>query len=39
LRRTLTGLTELALVQSDLSTAAKWDISELDPLRDFNGNA
>ena len=38
--RTLTGLAEFALVQSYLSTAAKWGISKLDALRDlFNGNA
>jgi len=38
--RTLTGLTEFALVQSYLSTAAKWGISKLDALRDlFNGRA
>ena len=38
--RTLTGLTEFALVQSYLSTAAKWGISKLDALRDlFNGHA
>jgi transposase len=38
--RTLTGLAEFALVQSYLSTAAKWDISKLDALRDlFNGHA
>jgi transposase len=30
----------IALVQSYLSTAAKWGISKLDALRDlFNGNA
>ena len=38
--RTLTGLAEFALVQSCLSTAAKWGISKLDALRDlFNGHA
>jgi hypothetical protein len=38
--RTLTGLTEFALVQSYLSTAAKSGISKLDALRDlFNGHA
>jgi transposase len=38
--RTLTGLAEFALVQSYLSTAAKWGISQLDALRDlFNGHA
>jgi transposase len=38
--RTLQGLAEFALVQSYLSTAAKWGISKLDALRDlFNGNA
>ena len=38
--RTLTGLAEFALVQSYLSTAAKWGISKLDALRDlFNGRA
>jgi transposase len=38
--RTLTGLAEFALVESYLSTAAKWGISKLDALRDlFNGNA
>jgi transposase len=38
--RTLTGLAEFALVQSYLSTAAKWGISKLDALRAlFNGNA
>jgi hypothetical protein len=36
----LTGLAEFALVQSYLSTAAKWGISKLDALRGlFNGNA
>ena len=34
------GLAEFALVQSYLSTAAKWGISKLDALRDlFNGRA
>jgi transposase len=38
--RTLTGLAGFAVVQSYLSTAAKWDISKLDALRDlFNGHA
>jgi transposase len=38
--RTLTGLAGFAIVQSYLSTAAKWDISKLDALRDlFNGHA
>jgi transposase len=38
--RTLEGLAEFALVQSYLSTAAKWDISKLDALRDlFGGHA
>jgi transposase len=38
--RTLTGLAEFALVQSYLSTAAKWGISKLDALRGlFNGQA
>ena len=38
--RTLTGLAEFALVQSYLSTAAKWGISKLDALRAlFKGNA
>jgi len=36
--RTLTGLAEFALVQSYLSTAAKWGIGKLDALRGlFNG--
>jgi transposase len=35
--RTLTGLAEFALVQSYLSTAAKWGISKLDALRDLFG--
>ena len=38
--RTLTGLAEFVLVQSYLSTAAKWGISKLDALRGlFNGQA
>ena len=38
--RTLTGLTGFAIVQSYLSTAAKWGISTLDALRDlFTGHA
>ena len=38
--RTLDGLADFALVQSYLSTAAKWDISKLDALRDlFGGRA
>ena len=38
--RTLQGLAEFAVVQSYLSTAAKWGISKLDALRDlFNGRA
>ncbi len=38
--RTLEGLAEFALVQSYLSTAAKWRISKLDALRAlFKGNA
>jgi transposase len=38
--RTLTGLAEFAIVQSYLSTAAKWGVSKLDALRDlFNGHA
>ena len=38
--RTLEGLAEFALVQSYLSTAAKWGISKLDALRDlFDGHA
>jgi transposase len=38
--RTLEGLAEFAIVQSYLSTAAKWGISKLDALRDlFNGRA
>jgi transposase len=37
--RTLQGLAEFAVVQSYLSTAAKWNISKLDALRDlFNGH-
>ena len=38
--RTITGLADFAIVQSYLSTAAKWGISKLDALRDlFNGHA
>jgi transposase len=38
--RTLDGLADFALVQSYLSTAAKWGISKLDALRGlFNGRA
>jgi transposase len=38
--RTIEGLADFAIVQSYLSTAAKWGISKLDALRDlFNGNA
>jgi len=38
--RTIEGLAHFALVQSYLSTAAKWGISKLDALRDlFNGHA
>ena len=38
--RTLTGLADFALVESYLSTTAKWGISKLDALRyPFNGNA
>jgi transposase len=38
--RTLEGLAGFALVQSYLSTAAKWGITKLDALRDlFNGHA
>ena len=38
--RTIDGLAGFALVQSCLSTAAKWGISKLDALRDlFNGRA
>ena len=37
--RTLEGLADFAVVQSYLSTAAKWGISKLDALRGlFNGN-
>jgi transposase len=37
--RTLQGLAEFAVVQSYLSTAAKWGVSKLDALRDlFNGH-
>ena len=36
--RTLDGLAEFAVVQSYLSTAAKWGIPKIDALRDlFNG--
>ena len=38
--RTIEGLADFALVQSYLSTAAKWGLSKLDVLRDlFNGRA
>jgi len=38
--RTLTGLAGFAVVQSYLSTAAKWGISKLHALRDlFTGHA
>jgi transposase len=38
--RTIEGLADFALVQSYLSTAAKWGLSKLDALRDlFNGHA
>ena len=38
--RTLQGLADFAVVQSYLSTAAKWGLSKLDALRDlFNGRA
>jgi transposase len=38
--RTLEGLADFAIVQSYLSTAAKWGITKLDALRDlFNGHA
>jgi transposase len=38
--RTIEGLAEFAVVQSYLSTAAKWGISKLGALRDlFNGHA
>ena len=38
--RTLEGLADFAMVQSYLSTAAKWGISKLDALRDlFHGHA
>jgi transposase len=38
--RTLQGLADFAVVQSYLSTAAKWGLSKLDALRDlFNGHA
>jgi transposase len=37
--RTLDGLADFAVIQSYLSTAAKWGISKLDALRDlFNGH-
>jgi transposase len=38
--RTLDGLADFAIVESYLSTAAKWGITKLDALRDlFNGHA
>jgi transposase len=38
--RTIDGIADFALIQSCLSTAAKWGISKLDALRDlFNGHA
>jgi hypothetical protein len=38
--RTIDGLADFALIQSCLSTAAKWGISKLDALRDlFNSRA
>jgi transposase len=38
--RTLQGLADFAIVQSYLSTAAKWGISQLDALRSlFSGHA
>jgi len=38
--RTLDGLADFAIIQSYLSTAAKWGLSKLDALRDlFNGHA
>jgi transposase len=38
--RTVEGLADFAVVQSYLSTAAKWGLSKLDALRDlFNGHA
>jgi len=38
--RTLNGLADFAIVESYLSTAAKWGISKLGALRDlFNGHA
>jgi transposase len=38
--RTLQGLADFAVIQSYLSTAAKWGLSTLDALRDlFNGRA
>jgi transposase len=37
--RTLDGLADFAIVESHLSTAAKWGITKLDALRDlFNGH-
>jgi transposase len=37
--RTLQGLADFAIIQSYLSTAAKWGLSKLDALRDlFNGH-
>ncbi len=37
--RTLLGLADFAIVQSYLSTAAKWGITKIDALRGlFNGN-
>ena len=38
--RTIEGLADFAVIQSYLSTAAKWGISKLGALRDlFNGHA
>jgi transposase len=38
--RTIEGLADFALVQSDLSTATKWGVSKLGALRDLsNGHA
>jgi transposase len=38
--RTIEGLADFAIIQSYLSTAAKWGISKLGALRDlFNGHA
>jgi transposase len=38
--RTLDGLADFSIIQSYLSTAAKWGLSKLDALRDlFNGHA